>query len=119
MFRKLAALGTGGRVSVMMERGLGLGELMALALIADRYQVEVVQEDVEEKLVGLLTVTVESCGGLLTRSSGSGPLRVVRASRELARREFDDLARTEVFLEVGEDILGSLPDDDSLGTERE
>ena len=119
MFRKLAALGTGGRVSVMMERGLG--ELMALALIADRYQVdsEVVQEDVEEKLVGLLTVTVESCGGLLTRSSGSGPLRVVRASRELARREFDDLARTEVFLEVGEDILGSLPDDDSLGTERE
>ena len=70
----------------------GVGGVMALKLMADRYQVEAVQGAVEERVVGLLTV--ERCGGVLATpgvtvawSSGSGLERVVRASREVALRK--------------------------------
>ena len=113
LFSKLLALGSGAAVKV---EG-GLGGLMALGLMADRYQVEAVQGAVEEAVVGLLTV--EMCCGVLAWSSGSGLERVARASRELALREFDEFARTAGFMEVGEEVLGSLLEDDGLWTERE
>ena len=46
-----------------------MGRLMALGLVADRYQVEAVQGAVEEAVMGLLTV--ERCGGVLAWSNGS------------------------------------------------
>jgi hypothetical protein len=110
LFRKLVALGCGAAVTV---EG-GVEGLMALGLMAGRYQVDAVQVAVEEAVVRLLTV--ESCGKLLTRSSGSGLVRVAKASWELALREFDDFARTEGFMEVGEEVLGSLLEDDALNT---
>jgi len=113
LFRKLVALGSGAAVRV---EG-GVGGLMGLGLMADRYQVEAVQGAVEEAVVRLLTV--ESCGGVLAWSSGSGLVRVERASRELALRSFDDFARTAGFMEVGEEVLGSLVEDDGLWTEGE
>ena len=113
LFRKLVALGSGAAVTV---EG-GVEGLMGLGLMADRYQVEAVQGAVEEAVVRLLTV--ESCGGVLAQSSGSGLVRIERASRELALRSFDDFARTAGFMEVGEEVLGSLLEDDGLWTDGE
>ena len=113
LFSQLVALGCGAPVTI---EG-GLGGLMALGLMADRYQVEAVQGAVEEAALRLLTV--ESCGVFLMLSSGSGLVRVERESRELALREFDEFARTAGFMEVGEEVLGSLLDDDGLWTESE
>ena len=113
LFRKLVALGSGAAVTV---EG-GVEGLMGLGLMADRYQVEAVQGAVEEAVVRLLTV--ESCGGALAWSSGSGLVRVERASREVALREFDDFARTAGFMEVGEEVLGALLEDDGLWTDGE
>ncbi len=112
-FGKLVELSCGGTAT--MEEGLD--GLMGLGLMADRYQVEVVQGPVEEAVLMLLTV--ESCGEVLAMSSGSGLLRVETASRELALREFDEFSRTTGFMKVGEEVLGRLLEDNGLRTERE
>ena len=113
LFSKLMALGSGTAVKLEggLEAAVGLGRM------ADRYQVETVQGAVEDAVVRLLTV--ESCGRVLACGWGSGLVRVERASRELALREFDEFAGTAGFMEVGEEALGSLLDDDGLVTERE
>jgi hypothetical protein len=67
----------------------------------------------------LRLLTVENCGLVLARSSGSGLVRLERASRDLALREFDDFARTAGFMGVGEEVLGSLLEDVWLWTEGE
>jgi WD40 repeat protein len=113
LFSKLVALACG--VAVTMDGGLE--EVVALGRMADRYQVEVVEGVVEDAVVRLLTV--ENCGRVLEQSSGSGLVRVEKASRELALRRFDDFSTTAGFMEVGEEVLGSLLDDDELQTERE
>jgi hypothetical protein len=43
--------------------------------------------------------------------------RSQRASSELVPRAFDEFAATAGFMEVGEEVLGSLLDDDGLMTE--
>jgi hypothetical protein len=113
LFRKLVDLGCGAAVTI---EG-GLGGMMAVGLMADRYQVEAVQGAVEDAVLKLMTV--DSCGMLLACSSGSGLVRVELASRELALREFDEFARTAGFMEVGEEVLGSLLEDDELMSGRE
>jgi hypothetical protein len=91
--------------------------MMAVGLMADRYQVEAVQGAVEDAVLKLMTV--DSCGMLLACSSGSGLVRVELASRELALREFDEFSKTAGFMALGEEALGSLLDDDGLTTEKE
>ena len=113
-FSKVLALGCGASVLVTGE----LEELMALGRMADRYQIEMVQRAVEDAVLSS-HLTVENCGSILVSSSGSGLVRLERASRELALREFDALARTEGFLELSEENLGSLLDDDGLVSESE
>ena len=95
----------------------GLEAAVELGRMADRYQVEAVQQAVENAVVRLLTV--ESCGMVLACGWGSGLERVKRAGQDLALREFDEFARTAGFMEVGEEARGSLLDDDRLVTERE
>ena len=113
LFSKLVALGSG--TSVTLDGGLN--EVMDLCLMADRYQVDAVQVAVEDAVLSLLTV--ESCGMMLARCSGSGLMRVEMAARELALQEFDEFAKTPGFIETGEDVLGSLLDDDGLCSENE
>jgi hypothetical protein len=113
LFRRLLALGSGAAVT--MEEGLE--GVMALGLMADRYQVEVVQGTVEKAVLRLLRV--ESCGMVLGRSSGSGLVHLERASRELALREFDQFTWTTGFMELEEEVLGSLLEDGGLWTEKE
>ena len=112
MFSKLVALGCGASVTLD-----GPGEVVALGRMADRYQVEAVQCAAEDAAVSLLTV--ESCGRVLASSWGSGLVRAERASRGLALREFDEFAKTAGFMELGEEVLGSLLEEDGLRTEAE
>ena len=90
LFWKVVALGCGETVSV----GSGLDELIGLALMADRYQVEAIQGEVEEAVMDRLTV--EGCGRILTTACESGLVRLERASRKLALREFDQFAECAV-----------------------
>jgi hypothetical protein len=113
LFWKVVELGCGEIVSV----GSGLDELIGLALMADRYQVEAIQSDVEEAVMDRLTV--ESCGRILTTACGSGLVRLEMASRKLALRKFDQFADCAGFMDVSEEVLGSLLDDDALVSESE
>ena len=113
IFSRVVALGCGEAVKL----GEGLEELTELVKMVDRYQVEVVQGDLEEAVLNRLNV--ENCGRILTISCGSGLLRLERASRELALREFDRFAECEGFMDVSEEVLGSLLDDDELISESE
>ena len=78
---------------------------------------EAIQGDLEEAVIDRLTV--ESCGRILTMVFGSGLVRLERASRELALREFDQFAECAGFMDVSEEVLGSLLDDDGLVSESE
>ena len=117
LFSKVVALGCGESVSVGTGRDPPLDELIGLVRMADRYQMEGIQSDLEEAVIDRLRVG--SCGRILTMASGSGLVRLERASRKLALREFDEFAECEGFMEVSEDVLGSLLDDDALVSESE
>jgi hypothetical protein len=62
---------------------------------------------------------MENCGRILLMTSGSGLVRLERASRKLALREFDQFVENDVFMDVGEEVLGLLLDDDALISESE
>jgi WD40 repeat protein len=113
LFTKVVALGCGE--SVQVERGLE--GLIGLGRMADQYQMEAIQGEVEDAVINRLTV--ESCGPILATVCGSGLVRVDRASRKLALREFDQFAECAGFMEVSEEALGSLLDDDALVSEGE
>ena len=112
-FSKVVALGCGESVTV----GKGLEELIELVRIADRYQMEAIQGDLEEAVMDRLRV--ESCGCVLAMACGGGLVRLERASRKLALREFDEFAACAGFVHVSEEVLGSLLDDDALESESE
>ena len=113
LFSKLIALACGKSVTV----DRGLQELIELVQMADRYQMEAIQGDLEEAVIDRLTA--ESCGRILTMVFGSGLVRLERASRKLALREFDQFAESAGFMEVSEEVLGSLLDNDGLVSESE
>jgi hypothetical protein len=113
LFWKVVALGCGESVIV----GEGLDELIGLARMADLYQVEAIQGDLEEAVMDRLTV--DSCGPILAMTRGGGLVRLERASRKLALREFDQFAESAGFMDVSEEVLGSLLDDDALVSESE
>ena len=85
--------------------------------MADKYQVSAILGDVEQAVLDRLTV--ENSGHILSMTSGSGLVRLERASRELALREFDHFAESEGFMDVSEEVLGLLLDDDALNSESE
>ena len=92
LFLKVVALGCGESVSVGTGRDSPLDELIGLARMADLYRMDGIQShgDLEEVVMDRLRV--ESCGRILTMASGSGLVRLERASRKLALREFDEFA---------------------------
>jgi hypothetical protein len=113
LFLKVVTLCCGEAVTVEK----GLSELLGLARIADRYQVEAIQGDVEEAVIRRLAT--ESCALILTTACGSGLARMERAGRAFALREFDRFAETAGFLATSAEALGSLLDDDGLVSESE
>jgi hypothetical protein len=113
LFSKLVDLGCGKSVKVVR----GLDELIEMLRLADRYQVEAIQGEMEAAVIDRLTV--ENCVSVLAMANGSGLMRLERASRELALREFDQFAQCAGFMDVSEEVLGSLLDDDALVSESE
>ncbi len=113
LFLKVVAVGSGATVTVSG----GLEELMGLVRLADQYQVEVIQGDMEQAVLERLTA--ESCGRILMMACGSGLVLLESASRELALRKFDQFAECDGFMHVSEELLGSLLDDDELVSENE
>ena len=113
VFLQVVAIGCGKNVVVAK----GLEGLIEILSMADRYQVEAIQAHVEEAVMDRLTV--ESCGRILTMACGSGLVRLERASRRLSLREFDQFAECAGFMDVSEEVLGSLLDDDALVSESE
>jgi hypothetical protein len=109
LFSKLVDLGCGKSVKLVR----GVDELIEMLRLADRYQVEAIQGEMEAAVIDRLTV--ENCVSILATANGSGLVRLERASRELALREFDQFADSK----VSEDVLGSLLDDDALVSESE
>ena len=112
-FLQVVALGCGESITL---RG-GMHDLIELVSMADRYQVEAILGDLEDALMDRLSS--EGCGPILTMACGSGLVRLERASRGLALREFDQFAECAGFVDVSEEVLGSLLDDDALISESE
>lgn len=79
-----------------------------------------VLDAIEKAVLSQLTVeTVETCASILSTSRESGLETLKCTSRALALSEFDAFASSADFLELGEDLLGSLLDDDALRSESE
>jgi hypothetical protein len=95
----------------------GLGELLDVGRLADMYRIEHVHQAVEWEAEQWLTVN--TCGELLARSCNAGMPRLEKCCRELALERFEAVARTEGFMRLDEEQLGSLLDDDGLKATRE
>ena len=111
-FRKVMGLaccvGGGGAT-----RTTGLGEVVELALLADRYEVVAVRDVLEA--AAIRSLTVHSCAPLLdTRSSGASLSALSAAARAFALRHFEELAATDGFSGLGEKALALLVEADEL-----
>ena len=81
-----------------------LGDLMALAGPADRFEMTEVQGGLEDTIIGKLSV--ETCANVLMWSGGLG-LRLVEAAAERMVVElFEEVAGTERFMGLEEEALG-------------
>jgi hypothetical protein len=95
----------------------GLEELIALGRCADQYQIEAFKGNAEEDVIDRLTV--ESCGPILTMAGGKWLVQLKRSSRKLVLRGLDQFAVCAGFMDLSEDVLGSLLDEDGLVSESE
>ena len=113
VFSQLLELGCGNTVHVVG----GLQALVDLGKMANRYQVETVQSAVEHAVLSRLTV--ESCASVMSLTCESGLEGLQCASRALALSDFDAFASSAGFVELDEELLGSLLEDDELRSESE
>jgi hypothetical protein len=94
-------------------RTTGLGEVVELALLADRYEVAVARDILEA--AAIRSLTVHSCALLLyARSSGASLSALSAAARSFALRHFEELAATDGFSGLGEKALALLVEADEL-----
>jgi hypothetical protein len=112
-FNAIIDLACGAAVDIVQ----GLDGLMTLGRVADKYGVEMVRAAVEEEALHHITAT--TCGELLAGAQASGLAMVERASRAVALEQFEALAGSDMFLELGEEALGMLLADDALRAGRE
>jgi hypothetical protein len=89
-----------------------LGHMMVLASVADRFQISEVETQLEDVILRNLSVGV--CAEVLLASTVGGLTPVEKAAHRLALERFEDVAATEAFLRIGEDVLGSILDEDDL-----
>ena len=95
----------------------GLAGLLDVGRLADMYRIEHVHKAVEWEAERRLTV--KTCGELLACSCVAGMPRLENACRTLALDRFEVVARTEGFMLLNEEQLGSLLDNDGLRSTRE
>ncbi len=90
----------------------GLGQVMMLASVADRFQVTEVESELEDVILRNLSVAI--CAEILLGSSVGGMTPVEKAAHRMALERFEEVASSDAFLRIGEEALGSLLDDDDL-----
>ena len=92
--------------------------LIHMCKIADRYQIEPVQNALEDIVVNNLTA--ENCGSVWMEILGSGLKLVESGCRQTAAKQFQDFCRSPLGLfAINEDLLDSLLEDDELEVENE
>jgi len=98
-------------------QAMELEAVARLASVAERFQIAEVGSALEEGVMRELRVGV--CGEMLTGCCGAGLSRVEAAAHRLALEHFEDVAETEVFMRMGEEVLGNLLESDELLAESE
>ena len=94
-----------------------LGDMLVLASVADRLEMMEVGAALEEAIIRQLSVGV--CGDVLMASCRLGLGRVEAAARELGLERFEELTATRGFMEIDEEVMGSLLEDDGLCVSKE
>ncbi len=94
-----------------------LGEVKELASVADRFQITEVASALEDSV--LKQLSVHMCGDVLNWSGNYGLRQLEAAAWKLATERFEELATTEGFMQMSEEVLGRLLDDDDLAARSE
>ena len=94
-----------------------LDDIRALASVADRFQMTEVVSALDE--IVMLHLSISMCAEVLSWSNGCGLIQSETATRRLATERFEELAKTEGFMQMGEEALGRLLDDDDLAARNE
>ena len=94
-----------------------INSALMLASVADRFDVGVVREAVEDMIKRQLHV--ESCAYLLMRSRELGLTMVEDAARRMLLERFEEVAKTNGFKKISEKTLNSVLDDDNLCVSKE
>ena len=96
----------------MAGKVMELHEVKQLGSVADRFQIMEAVSALETAAMGHLST--ETCGELLTWSRGCGMQRLEAEALKMAAWRFEEFARTEGFMRMRGDALGSVLDDDRL-----
>jgi hypothetical protein len=97
--------------------GMELGEVKELASVADRFQMTDVSSAIDTTVLRNLSMII--CGEVLSWSGELGLRKSDVASRILAAQRFSQLAKTEGFMQMDEEVIGKLLDDDNLAASNE
>jgi hypothetical protein len=89
-----------------------LTHVMLLESIADRFQMTEVETELEDAILRNLSVNV--CADMLLASADRGLERVEEAAYKMALERFEQVAATDGFIRIEEDVLSDLLDEDEL-----
>ena len=95
----------------------GFSELIDIGQFADSYGIENVSHAVQDEI--LRQLTVQNCAEVMLKAAGRGLDPVEHACRSLALSDFERFARSEGFMHMGEEAVGSLLDSDMLQAAKE
>jgi hypothetical protein len=112
-FASIVDLGCGKSITIPG----GIPDAMRIATAADRFQMDLVCEAIEDEI--LKTLTLDSCADLLTGAIACGLPRIEKSARLLALDRFEAFAATPGFLALPQHALASLLPDDALRADRE
>jgi hypothetical protein len=91
--------------------------VMELASVADWFQITEVASVLEEMVKGNLKTCM--CWDVMKRSNERGLILLENVARKLALERFEELAKTDSFVQMGEEALGRLLEDDDLAAKNE
>ena len=97
--------------------GMDLQKLLALAALADRFEITDIASVLEDGIMRLLSA--ETCTDVLMQGGSMGLCRVAEAARRVAIDEFEAWHQTDALLRLDEAALASVLDDDRLVARRE
>lgn len=94
-----------------------LMELIDLAALADRFQMQHVMEALEKEIVKQMST--DTCAQVLANSGSLGLLHVELAARNMLVERFEQVAATDDYMMIDEETLSLILDDDWLDVANE